>query len=368
MDDFKKIKEELLPQLAEAEKLRKTHLRYKRVKDLFFLTFILGIFALPFLLYIGNAGFSTRMGKNTQNLSLFSVESIIIGFWVLFFLVYYLFSFHKNRYTKVGRQIVTDMLKRIAPVLTFNARSQITAEEISDSKLFPSYYQVSYGNGSNRKFYNQNFGIFSGKIGAISVSMGDVKIINQSFFGSLYMHIPLVPHFYMAYNYIRPWFSKNHAVDNAAYSFSGMVAIVDFNKKFSGTTVVLPDRVEKRMGYLAKIVQSLNFSRDQLVNLENPEFEKEFVVYGTDQVEARYLLSPLLMQRITELQRKVNRSLMLSFSANKLYVAIQHPYGFFSLPEHKNLVDTDALEVFHQDVSTAIGIVEDLNLNTKIWG
>ncbi|MFC4219424.1 DUF3137 domain-containing protein [Flagellimonas marina] len=215
--------------------------------------------------------------------------------------------------------------------------------------------------------YNLNHGLLIGKIDDTSIQIGNIKIINQKPIYNYLLAIPIFNFMVMAYIYLRPWFTKK-TVDHIGSSFLGMFAIADFNKKFSGTTVVLPDQFEKRMGYLAKTLQSLNFKRDQLVNLESPEFENEFVVYSTDQVEVRYILSTTFMERILALKQKINRPIMLSFQNNKLYMAVQHPYGFFSLPENKNLVTSNALEELFADITTAIGIVEDLNLNTKIWG
>ena len=45
-------------------------------------------------------------------------------------------------------------------------------------------------------------------------------------------------------------------------------------------------------------------SHGELVKLEDPEFEKSFVVYSGNQTEARYILSTSLMRRI--LDYKVN--------------------------------------------------------------
>ncbi|RIV31489.1 DUF3137 domain-containing protein [Flagellimonas lutimaris] len=121
------------------------------------------------------------------------------------------------------------------------------------------------------------------------------------------------------------------------------------------------------MGYLAKTIQSINISSNQLVNLEDTEFENEFVVYSSDQIEARYVMSTSLMQRITRLKKKIGKAIMLSFKNNKLYFAVYHPYGFLRLNESKNLITSNALELLYEDIVKAIGIVEDLNLNTKIW-
>jgi len=125
--------------------------------------------------------------------------------------------------------------------------------------------------------------------------------------------------------------------------------------------------MEKRVGHLAKNLQNFNAARGILVELEDTEFENDFMVYSTDQVEARYILSTSLMERITRLKRKIDKPIMLSFNKNKLYLGIQHPYGFLCLNKEESLLKSDVFEKVHEDIYAAIGIVEDLNLNTRIW-
>ena len=84
--------------------------------------------------------------------------------------------------------------------------------------------------------------------------------------------------------------------------FNGLFFVADFNKSFKGTTIVLPDTAQKLFGDLGQALQGLNVQNGQLIKLEDPEFEKLFVVYGQDQVEARYILSTSLMHRIVEFQ------------------------------------------------------------------
>ena len=61
--------------------------------------------------------------------------------------------------------------------------------------------------------------------------------------------------------------------------FKGLFFIADFNKIFSTKTIILPDKAEKLLGRLGKTLQSRNKKRGQLIKLEDPEFEKYFVVY-----------------------------------------------------------------------------------------
>jgi len=73
--------------------------------------------------------------------------------------------------------------------------------------------------------------------------------------------------------------------------FEGILLTADFHKHFGGETYVLPDHAWGNWGTTA-------------VQLEDIEFEDEFSVYSTDQVEARYILSPAMMRRILELKNK----------------------------------------------------------------
>ncbi|MCR9264505.1 MAG: DUF3137 domain-containing protein [Flavobacteriaceae bacterium] len=368
MMDFTTLKKELLPLLTKAEKLRKRY-RFFKVGNAFFIAIILvGFTSLPIFMYTSSASYLKWMSQLSQAHSWFSFQTIMVLYWIPFFVFLTASQNLKNKYKGAEREILKTLLKKTAPEFAFNENLQITSKEIEASKLIPSYLQVNSSKHHTRpKVHNLNFGLLSGKIRETSIKMGDVKILNQSLYGSYLMYIPFFTHFMLFSTYLRPWLSKKHSFEQTGSSFLGMFAIMDFNKKFNGTTIVLPDQLEKKVGYLAKTIQQLNLNRDPLVNLENPEFEKEFVVYSTDQVEARYILTPSLMERITNLKRKVNKPIMLSFKENKLYMGVHHPYGFFSLNDSKNLTTSNAIELFYEDISAAMGIVEDLNLNTKIW-
>ncbi|SFB75387.1 Protein of unknown function [Flagellimonas taeanensis] len=363
MENSKSIKNELLPLLHQAEKLRRKQRFYKIGGNLFILTFVLGLFFLPAVTYFNNV-WMTEIFRDSSGATL---QVFLILYWAL----YFVFMTKANRigitYKQLEMDVLQPILDNITPGLKFSPQKQITSEAITKSELIPTYTQAPGTKNKQQKVYNMSTGLAAGKVGDTSIVMGDVKIINQSFFGSYFMYIPFLVHLHVAYNYLRPWFSKNHSIDQTGYSFMGMYAIIDFNKKINGSTIVLPDKLEKKIGYLAKIVQSLKLNRKQLINLEHPEFENEFVVYGTDQVEARYILSTAFMERITFLKRKMDRPIMLSFHGDKLYMAIQHPDGFFSLPQGKDLIRSNAFESFAENISNVLGIVEDLNLNSKIW-
>lgn len=149
--------------------------------------------------------------------------------------------------------------------------------------------------------------------------------------------------------------------------FKGLFFVGDFNKHFTSRTVVLPDTAEKLFGGFGKMLQSLNFVRDKLIKLEDPEFERYFAVYGNDQIEARYILSTSLMQRIVDFKRKTGNNIYISFVVSNIYVAISYTRNLFEPRIFKTLLDFAPVQEYFEDIQLAIGIVEDLNLNTRIW-
>ena len=149
--------------------------------------------------------------------------------------------------------------------------------------------------------------------------------------------------------------------------FRGIFFIGDFNKHFIGQTIVLPDTAEKLFGRLGRKLQSLNVFRGELIKLEDPEFESHFVVYGSDQVEARYILSTSLMARITDFKKKTGKRIYLSFIGSMVFVAVSYTRNLFEPKLFKTLLDFGPVRQYYEDLALAIGIVDDLNLNTRIW-
>ena len=149
--------------------------------------------------------------------------------------------------------------------------------------------------------------------------------------------------------------------------FKGLFFIADFNKHFRSETIVLPDTAENLFGGFGKLLQSWNVFRGNLIKLEDPEFEKLFVVYGSDQIEARYILSTSLMARISDFKKKTGRKIYLSFVSSNVYVAVGYTKSLFEPRIFRTLLDFEPIAEYFEDLSLAVGIVDDLNLNTRIW-
>jgi hypothetical protein len=150
--------------------------------------------------------------------------------------------------------------------------------------------------------------------------------------------------------------------------FRGLFLVSEFNKNFKSKTVILPDQAEKNFGSLiGGWLQSINFSRDDLIRMDDPEFEKHFVVYGSDQIEARYILTHSMMERLLEFQKKISHPLFVSFVHNHIHVGIATGKDLFEPAVFTSLLDYKRVMEYVNTLRNTIGIIEELKLNEKLW-
>lgn len=149
--------------------------------------------------------------------------------------------------------------------------------------------------------------------------------------------------------------------------FKGIFVVAEFNKHFKTHTLVLPDTAEKLFGSFGRNLQAMSIGRGSLVRLEDPLFEKEFCVYGEDQIEARYILTPAMMQRIMAFKKRWNSTPYISFLDSKVYIAIRMYRNLFETRVFRRVVDYSFIEENFKFIELLSGIVDDLNLNTRIW-
>ena len=150
--------------------------------------------------------------------------------------------------------------------------------------------------------------------------------------------------------------------------FRGLFLVAEFNKYFKAKTVILPDQAQKSFGTLiGGWLQSHNFSRDDLIRLDDPTFEKAFVVYGNDPIEAHYILSSSMMKRILEFQKKVSYPLYISFVQNHIHVGIGTKKDLFEAAIFTSLLDYKQAMEYINTLRYTIGIIEELKLNEKLW-
>lgn len=153
--------------------------------------------------------------------------------------------------------------------------------------------------------------------------------------------------------------------------FYGTFFIADTHKKTSHNTIVYPDEYKYSSPFLVgKLSSEKSFRQEdyQRIKLEDPKFEELFQVYGTDQVESRYILSPALMSRMVEFRKKTNRTIQFSFKDSKVYFAMYYVVESdrFCPPLFRLEQDTKQMENYVADIQLMLDIIKELNINSTI--
>lgn len=103
----------------------------------------------------------------------------------------------------------------------------------------------------------------------------------------------------------------------------------------------------------------------QKVNLEDINFNKKFKIYSDNQIEARYILTPELMDDLLVLNEKI-KHLKVTIIDNKMYI------GFVgkNLFEFENMRNNDTytiFEDFYDEIESILKIVNEIKTNNKVF-
>lgn len=154
--------------------------------------------------------------------------------------------------------------------------------------------------------------------------------------------------------------------------FKGLFYVSDFNKKMEGHTLVVPDVATELFGRnLGERINKLGsyvYEDVKLEQLENAEFEDYFSVFSSDPVEARYVLSPKLVESIMILRKELDRDYSLSFKNGKMYIAIESGKDFFGPNLFSSLDNQVRAEEIYHLLTKVVRITQQFDLNTRVWG
>ena len=268
------------------------------------------------------------MGKNFGLLHPLMI-GIVIGFIAIASITY---RFMTNGYAKDFKaKIITPLIHAIDPHLLYNPDFMISQHLFERSDLFKHSIDRYSGND-----------YVKGSIDGVPLEFSDVHAEYQT---------------------------KNSKGNSEWHTlFRGLFLVAEFNKHFKAKTVILPDLAEKTFGNLiGGWLQSLNMSRGKVIQLDDPLFEKHFVVYGNDPIEARYILSHSMMKRIVDFQKKISHPLFISFVHNHIHVGIGTGKDLFEPAVFTSLLDYKQAMEYVNTLQNTIGLVEELKLNEKLW-
>lgn len=241
-------------------------------------------------------------------------------------------------------QVMTRLVKAIDPSLNYLPNQSISRKEYHQSWLF-------HNSPNPDRYYGED--LIEGRVGQTEIRLSELHTEYREVY----------------YDREGRRHERWHTI------FRGLFIIADFHKDFQGITLVFPDAEQRIFGRFGQWLQNLSAKMGnqpgELVKLEDPEFERMFKVYSTDQIEARYILTPSLMARIVDFAKKTCAPIRLSFVNSKLFLAIPTWHNYFEPPSlfapAHTLAKHETLQHYLDELNFALSVVEELNLNTRIW-
>lgn len=136
--------------------------------------------------------------------------------------------------------------------------------------------------------------------------------------------------------------------------FDGILVIAKCHKNFNSVTVIKPKN-------LPDFVHD-SFTAFERVKLEDPVFEKNFNVYSTNQIEARFLITTAFMERLIKIEQKFKGHISCHFEKGEIFICINDSKDRFEIPMDKPLTDEKALLPIFEDINAIRQLVETLKL------
>lgn len=136
--------------------------------------------------------------------------------------------------------------------------------------------------------------------------------------------------------------------------FRGLMITTDMNKNFDCHAIILEDK---------GVFNPDEFYGLQRVALEDIEFEKRYEMYSNDQVEARYIMTPSFMTRMTRLPR--DKKIMAAFKDQKAYIFMKCN-NMFEIPFLKPATDFKYYQSVLAELADILSIIDSLKLEQDI--
>lgn len=233
------------------------------------------------------------------------------------------------------KEVVGKIAHSIDPSWEYDSKAHVAEEVYIESGLFNKSYEEFYGDDK-----------VSGRVGQVVFESSELKT------GSYYEYTD----------------GDGNSKSEWNGVFHGYFFHADFNKHLQGATYLINGDLEAVADTLrATSSNSKTRKRGSMVALENKEFAKVFKVHSTSQIEARYILTPKLMESLLHVYEVFKLPMHMSFIGEKVYLAILFSKDLFEPSIWKSGLNMKELNKLYQLLNLNKIIIEELDLNTRIW-
>jgi hypothetical protein len=301
--------QKIFPRVAEFEARRLIRLQAFRLRLWIFVTVGTAILAA--------AGYITAEVVELE-------PDVVIGVTVVAVILLWWWTYSPvRRYRRsVKSEIYPDIFRYFGPDFTYQVEGQLSARSLQPSGILPGF------DDETREDY------VSGTYNSVGIELTEARLTEKQGSGDNRRNVEV---------------------------FRGMFIRFHMNKSFAGHTVVVQD-----VGRVGNWLSS-RFSGLERVALEDPVFEKRFEVRSSDQIEARYLLTPSFMERLLELGTLFgSRKLRCAFYDDRLLFLIESSQNRFeggTILEPETFADE--IRAILSEMPALFGIVDVLKLDEQ---
>lgn len=146
---------------------------------------------------------------------------------------------------------------------------------------------------------------------------------------------------------------------NKVSVFKGLMMAITFpSEKFHGHTIVLENQGVIGAWFKEK------FSSMPKAEIVDPEFEKKFDAFTSDQVEARTILDPLMIERIKSIEVAASASqISAAFYGRRVLLMVPTQKNFFEPASlHVPATDPDSVVTMRREIALVFSLIDRLLL------
>ncbi|MDA3080112.1 MULTISPECIES: DUF3137 domain-containing protein [unclassified Campylobacter] len=291
-------------ELANLENLRKS-IASKILKIKIFCG-VLGV-VLAFLIF-----------KSSGDLGIGICLGAMVGILIYRLLSYSLLKGFSNEFKE---KIITQIIKEISPNLAYDKAKFIEFNEFDRPRIYNTVIDIYQGND-----------LIWGNIDGVELKFSDI---------------------YLARNDTK---NKERSIQVQTPLFYGIAFIADFSKFFTAKVIVL----DKKGSFTSTNLQK--------TKMDNSEFNDTFATFCDDEIAARYILTPNLMEKMLYLRKFFGAKCDFCFVENKIYIYINLGKDSFEADYKVPLIGENSAPLrYHDEIMQFVGIVENLKLNSKIF-
>jgi hypothetical protein len=266
---------------------------------------------IPSLAFLDYLLLQWQSGNDDQAAGLSILAAAAIWHWV---------TSPKRQYVKAYKKDIMPKLAHLFAGLNYEAGGKIPMGELILSKLIPSH----------DKYNSEDY--FSGDYKGVYMQFAEIKLTKKKGSG------------------------KNK---RTVTMFKGLAILLrTTNKKFYGHTIIHKDQSKAKEWLKEK---SLDLKR---ANLVDPEFEKMFDVYTNDQVEARYLIDPIMIESLKSLYQRYNgKNMSVAYYRDKMLIMIASTKNHFEPPALDiPAITPETVYTLRKEIENILSIIDQLSL------